>query len=254
MGKIIAVSNQKGGVGKTSTAINLAYGLSEKGKKVLLCDIDSQGNATTGLGGNKGSLDRSVYDVIMGEADCKQTIIKTQFKNLYLLPSHMDLAGAEVELVPMKHREKRLANALAEIKDEYDYILLDCPPAISLLTVNGLAAADGVLIPIQSEYYALEGLAQLMNTIKLVKKGLNPSLEIEGVLITMYDKRALVTRQICDEIRKFFGNRVYQTVIPRNIRVSEAPSHGVPLMVHDKKCKGSVAYYQFTEEFLGRNK
>ena len=254
MGKIIAVSNQKGGVGKTSTAINLAYGLSEKGKKVLLCDIDSQGNATTGLGVNKGSLDRSVYDVIMGEADCKQTIIKTQFKNLYLLPSHMDLAGAEVELVPMKHREKRLANALAEIKDEYDYIILDCPPAIGLLTINGLAAADGVLIPIQSEYYALEGLTQLMNTVKLVKRALNPELTIEGVLITMYDGRALISRQIYDEIVKYFGDKVFKTVIPRNIRISEAPSHGVPVAVHDKRCRGAVAYNQLVEEYLGRMK
>ena len=252
MGKIIAVSNQKGGVGKTSTAINLSYGLAAKGKKTLLCDIDAQGNATTGLGIEKSSLENSVYNVLIEGVDCKKVIVKTKYENLFVLPSSIDLAGAEVELVTEPKRERRLLNALSKVKGDYDYIILDCPPAIGLLTINGLAAADGVLIPIQSEYYALEGLSQLMNTVKLVKKALNPNLEIEGVLITMYDGRALISRQIREEILKFFGDKVFNTVIPRNIRVSEAPSHGVPVAVHDKRCRGAVAYTQFVEEFLGR--
>lgn len=252
MGKIIAVSNQKGGVGKTSTAINLSYGLAAKGKKTLLCDIDAQGNATTGLGIEKSSLENSVYNVLIEDVDCKKVIVKTKYENLFVLPSSIDLAGAEVELVTEPKRERRLLNALSKVKGDYDYIILDCPPAIGLLTINGLAAADGVLIPIQSEYYALEGLSQLMNTVKLVKKALNPNLEIEGVLITMYDGRALISRQIREEILKFFGDKVFNTVIPRNIRVSEAPSHGVPVAVHDKRCRGAVAYTQFVEEFLGR--
>ncbi len=179
-------------------------------------------------------------------------IIDTGVKNLKILPSNIDLAGAEVELVPLKGREKRLRKALAEIKGEFDYIFIDCPPAIGLITINGLASSDGVLIPIQSEYYALEGLTQLMNTINLVKKALNPNLQIEGVLITMYDGRALISRQINEEITKYFGKKVYKTVIPRNIRISEAPSYGLPVMLHDKKCKGSIAYMELVEEFLGR--
>jgi len=252
MGRIIAVSNQKGGVGKTSTAINLAYGLAEKGKKVLICDVDAQGNATTGLGIEKSGLENSIYEVIVEDADVKKTIIKSQYENLFVLPSSIDLAGAEVELVSMPKRERRLAAALNKVRDSYDFIILDCPPAIGLLTINALASADGVLIPIQSEYYALEGLSQLMNTIKLVRKGLNQKLEIEGVLITMYDGRALISRQIKEEITKYFGDKVFDTVIPRNIRVSEAPSHGVPVAVHDRKCRGAVAYEQFVKEYLGR--
>ena len=254
MGRIIAISNQKGGVGKTSTAINLAYGLAQNGKKVLLCDIDAQGNATTGLGVEKSGLKNSVYGVMINSVPVKKAVIATKFDNLYLLPSSIDLAGAEVELVSMPRREKILLGALKEIKDEYDFIILDCPPAIGLLTINGLAAADGVLIPIQSEYYALEGLTQLMNTVKLVKRALNPELTIEGVLITMYDGRALISRQIYDEIVKYFGDKVFKTVIPRNIRISEAPSHGVPVAVHDKRCRGAIAYNQLVEEYLGRTK
>ena len=252
MGKIIAVSNQKGGVGKTSTAINLAYGLSQKGKKVLLCDVDAQGNATTGLGVEKSKIENSVYDVMINGVDAAKAVVKTKYDNLYLLPSSIDLAGAEVELVRLSGREKRLVHALEKIKDSYDFILLDCPPAIGLMTINALASADGVLIPIQSEYYALEGLSQLMNTVKLVKKALNPALQIEGVLITMYDGRALISRQIREEITKYFGDKVFDTVIPRNIRVSEAPSHGVPVAVHDRRCRGAVAYTQFVEEYLRR--
>ncbi len=252
MGKIIAISNQKGGVGKTSTAVNLSYGLAQRGKKVMICDIDAQGNATTGLGVEKSTLKTSIYDVLIGNVEAKSAIIKTKFENLDILPSSIDLAGAEVELVSMQKREKRLLFALEKVKDAYDFIILDCPPAIGLLTINALAASDGVLIPIQSEYYALEGLSQLMNTIKLVKKALNPKLEIEGVLITMFDGRALISRQIREEISKFFGDKVFTTVIPRNIRVSEAPSYGVPVIVHDRRSRGAISYNQLVDEYLGR--
>lgn len=253
MGRIIAISNQKGGVGKTSTCINFSAGLALKGKKVLVVDMDAQGNATTGLGISKSELQNSIYDVLINEVPVKSVIVKTDVENLFVLPSSIDLAGAEVELVTMKGREKRLARALEKIKDDYDYLVIDCPPAIGLLTINALACADGVLIPIQSEYYALEGLSQLVNTIKLVKKSLNPKLEVEGVVITMYDGRALVSRQIADEIKKYFGDKVFETFIPRNIRVSEAPSYGKPVMLHDKRCRGAVAYVAFVQEYLDKN-
>lgn len=253
MGKIIAISNQKGGVGKTSTCINFSAGLALKGKKVLVVDMDPQGNATTGLGISKSELTGSVYDVLINEVPAKSLVVKTSVENLFVLPSNIDLAGAEVELVDERGRERRLSKALANLADEYDYVIIDCPPAIGLLTINALAAADGVLIPIQSEYYALEGLSQLVNTIKLVVKSLNPKLTIEGVLITMYDGRALISRQIADEIKKFFGDKVFENFIPRNIRVSEAPSYGKPVMLHDKRCRGSVAYVAFVDEYLRKN-
>ena len=252
MGTIISFSNQKGGVGKTTTCVNMAYSLAGLGKKVLIIDIDPQGNATTGLGINKGAIKTSVYQVLTEDVPVKDAVIKTAFENLYLLPASIDLAGAEVELVYLKNREKRLFNALKSTKKDYDYIMIDCPPSLGLLTINALTASDSLIIPIQCEYFALEGLSQLMNTIKLVIKHLNPSLKIEGVSLTMYDGRAIVSRQIAEEIRKFFGKKVFNTIIPRNIRVSEAPSHGLPVYEHDKKCAGAKAYMELTKEFLER--
>ncbi|MBO4262636.1 MAG: ParA family protein [Clostridia bacterium] len=251
MGKILAFSNQKGGEGKTTTCINMSAYLAQFGKKVLLIDMDAQGNATTGLGYDKSRLEKSTYNVLIDGDDIENVVLKTGIENLYLLPSSIDLAGAEVELVQLKNRDKRLADAVRQIKDKYDYITIDCPPSLGLLTINALAASDGAIIPIQSEYFALEGLSQLVNTIKLVSR-LNPSLKLEGVVLTMYDGRALVSRQIAAEIRKFFGRKVFNTFIPRNIRVSEAPSHGVPVMLHDPKCAGARAYSEITQELLQR--
>ena len=251
-GKIIAFSNQKGGVGKTTTCVNVSAYLASLGKKVLIVDMDAQGNATTGLGYDKSKLEKSVYNILIEGDSVKDVALKTQIDGLYLLPSSIDLAGAEVELVQLKNRDKRLAEALDAVRNEYDYITIDCPPSLGLLTINALASADTVIIPIQSEYYALEGLSQLMNTIKLVVKHLNPSLKIEGVVLTMNDNRAIISRQISAEIKKFFGKRVFDTAIPRNIRLAEAPSHGVPIMLHDTKCSGAKAYLALTEEFLAR--
>ena len=253
MGKIIAFSNQKGGVGKTTTCVNVAAYLADLGKKVLLVDMDPQGNATTGLGLIKSALARSVYGVLIDEEPARKAIVPSDVKNLDVLPCNIDLAGAEVELVYVKNREKVLYGALQKVKDDYDYIVIDCPPSLGLLTINALAAADSVIIPIQSEYYALEGISQLMNTIKLViEHKLNPVLKVDGVVLTMYDKRSLISRQISAEIRKFFGRKVFDTEIPRNVRVAEAPSHGVPVMMHDPNCAGAKAYLALTEEFLSR--
>lgn len=250
MGKVIVFSNQKGGVGKTSTCVNMSYCLALQGKKVLMIDMDPQGNATTGLGFNKGAIKSSVYNVIVDDMPIKDAIVQTEIENLSILPSSIDLAGAEVELVYIKNREKRLFDAVKEIKKDYDYITIDCPPSLGLLTINALTVGDGLIIPIQCEYFALEGLSQLINSIKLVKKHLNAKLEITGVCLTMYDGRALISRQIAEEIRGFFGEKVFKTVIPRNIRVSEAPSYGVPVMLHDPKCAGAKAYCSLTNEFL----
>lgn len=252
MGKIIAFSNQKGGVGKTTTCVNLSSYLASKGYKVLVVDLDPQGNATSGLGFSKSEVKNSVYNVMIDDMPIQDAVIKTQIDNLDILPSNIDLAGAEVELVYVKSREHVLRNVLENAKASYDFITIDCPPSLGLLTINALASADTVIIPIQSEYYALEGLSQLMNTIKLVVKHLNPSLKIEGVVLTMADNRAIISRQITAEIKKFFGKRVFETAIPRNIRLAEAPSHGVPIMLHDTKCSGAKAYLALTEEFLSR--
>jgi len=252
MAKIISFSNQKGGVGKTSTCVNMAAGIALRGKKVLLIDIDPQGNATTGLGLSKGDLERSVYNVLIDDMPVKEAISRTTIENLDILPSNIDLAGAEVELVYLPEREKRLANALRQIITVYDYVMIDCPPSLGLLTINALSASDSVIIPIQSEYYAMEGLSQLLNSIKLVNKHLNPELKIYGVVITMYDGRALISKQINAEIHKFFGKKMFDTVIPRNIRVSEAPSHGRPVMLHDPRSSGAKAYQALADEFLAR--
>ncbi len=254
MGKIIAFSNQKGGVGKTTTCVNMSAYLASKGKKVLIVDLDPQGNATTGLGFSKSEIKNSLYQVMIDEMPVEDAVIKTQIDNLDILPSSIDLAGAEVELVYMKDREHVLKRVLDKARASYDFITIDCPPSLALLTINALSAADTAIIPIQSEYYAMEGLSQLMNTIKLVVKHLNSDLKIEGVVLTMSDNRAVISRQISDEIKKFFGKRVYDTVIPRNIRLAEAPSHGVPIMLHDTKCAGARAYNALTDEFLSKQK
>ena len=250
MGKIISFSNQKGGVGKTTTCVNMAAYLASAGRKVLLVDLDPQGNATTGLGFSKGSLKKSVYNVIIDDEEVKDNILATELEGLLILPSNIDLAGAEVSLVYKKNRDKVLRGALEKVKGSFDYILIDCPPSLGLLTINALAAADSAIIPIQSEYYALEGLSQLMNTISLVRQHLNKSLKVEGVVLTMYDGRSLISKQIAAEIKRYFSKKLYEIVIPRNIRLSEAPSHGKPILLHDPKCMGARAYAALTEEFL----
>ncbi len=249
MSKTIAFANQKGGVGKTTTCINLASYLAKSGLKILIVDLDPQGNATTGLGIIKSQLKQSVYNVLIDELPIKKAIIPTLVENMDILPSDIDLAGAEVELVYTKEREKVLKKALSTVKSSYDYIMIDCPPSLGLLTINALTASNGTIIPIQSEYYALEGLSQLMNNIKLVKRHLNPDLQIEGVLLTMNDSRATMSKQIAEEIRKFFGKKLYDTIIPRNVKLAEAPSHGVPIMMHDTRCTGAKAYKALSEEF-----
>ena len=252
MGEIISFSNQKGGVGKTTTCVNMSAYLAKFGKKVLIIDMDPQGNATTGLGLDKSQVKSSIYNVLVDDADISDVVQPTSIENLDIVPSSIELAAAEVDLVYLSNREKRLFERLQKVKDSYDYICIDCPPSLGLLTINALAASDSVIIPIQCEYYALEGLSQLMNSIKLVIKHLNKKLTIKGVSLTMFDGRALVSKQIAAEIRKFFDKKVFNTVVPRNIRVSEAPSHGVPVMLHDPKCAGSKAYHDLTKEFLER--
>ena len=254
MGKIISFSNQKGGVGKTTTCVNMAAYLARAGKKVLLVDLDPQGNATTGLGFSKGSLKKSVYNVIIDDEDVRENTLPAQPDGLFILPSNVDLAGAEVSLVYKKSRDKVLRAALEKVRAEYDYILIDCPPSLGLLTVNALAAADSVIIPIQSEYYALEGLSQLMNAIKLVRQHLNKSLKVEGVVLTMYDGRLNLTLQVVDEVKKYFPEKVFKNVIPRNVRLSEAPSFGQPVLYFDRSSRGSQAYEALTAEILDKNR
>ena len=252
MGKVISVANQKGGVGKTTTTVNLSTLLAKKGKKVLLIDTDPQGNATSGLGVTK-ELENSVYDILVGEIGFDETIQETAIKNLKICPSNISLAGAEVELVSMMSREQRLKTKLDVIKDQYDYILIDCPPSLGLITLNAFTASDSVLIPVQCEYFALEGLGQLLNTVNLVKKHLNKNLEIEGALLTMYDARTNLSNQVVKEVKKYFENKVYKTVIPRNVRLSEAPSYGMPISIYDARSKGAKAYDKLTKEFLKSN-
>lgn len=252
MGKVISFTNKKGGVGKTTTAINMAAYCADLGKKVLLVDIDSQGNATTGLGFSKSALKKSVYNVLIEDEKISSNVLPTQIKLLDILPANVDLTGAEVDLVYKPGRERILKKALEEVKDSYDYIFIDCPPSLGLLTVNAWVASDSVIIPMQSEYYALEGVSQLMNTIAMVRQHLNPALTIEGVVITMYDGRALISKQITAEIKKFFKSKLYEIIIPRNVRLAEAPSHGVPILLHDPKCVGARAYRALTEEFLSK--
>ena len=252
MGKIVSVANQKGGVGKTTTTVNLSTILAKKGKKVLLIDTDPQGNATSGLGIEKES-DLSTYDLLITDVAAEDIIQETAIKNLYISPSNMNLAGAEVQLVSMMSREQRLKEKLEEVKSKFDYILIDCPPSLGLITLNAFTAANSVLIPVQCEYYALEGLGQLINTINLVKKHLNKNIEIEGALLTMYDARTNLSNQVVKEVKKYFDNKVYKTVIPRNVRLSEAPSYGMPITEYDARSKGAKSYEKFTKEFLKIN-
>lgn len=254
MGKIVSFANQKGGVGKTTTCINLSAYLAYLGKKVLVVDMDPQGNATSGLGIDKSQKIKTLYDAIDGEEEIKDIIQKTKFENLEIVPSTVDLAGSEIELVAMREREHVVKKILSEVKDDYDYLLIDCPPSLGLLTVNALTACDSVIIPIQCEFFALEGLSQLMNTIKLVKKHLNPTIDIEGVILTMKDNRSNLIQQVSQEIHRFFGEKVYKTAIPRSIRLAEAPSHGKPIIAYDSKSKGAISYYELAKEFLHRNK
>ena len=251
--KKVCIFNQKGGVGKTTTNINLCAYLAMEGYKVLTIDIDPQGNTTSGLGLDKRNLEMSMYDVITSDASLKDIILKSELvQNLYIAPSTMELAGAEVEIIGKENREVILANKIKEIEDEYDYIFIDCPPSLGVLTINALTSVESVLIPIQCEFYALEGVGQLINTIKLVKKSLNENLEIEGVVMTMYDYRTNLSNEVFEEVKGFFNEKVYKSTISRNIRLAEAPSFGLPIMLYDEKCKGAESYKALTKEFLSR--
>jgi len=251
VGKVVAVANQKGGVGKTTTTVNLGACLAEMGKRVLLMDLDPQGHVSSGLGVEKSTINSCMYDVVINNVPLRDIILPTAFKNLWLAPSTIDLAGAELELVPAISRETRLREALAGYRGQYDFLFIDCPPSLGLLTVNALTAADTLLVPIQCEYYALEGLSQLMNTIHLVRTHLNPDLQLEGVLLTMYDSRTNLSAQVEAEVKKYFRDKVYRTIIPRNVRLSEAPSHGLPIISYDPKSKGAEVYSELAKEVIG---
>ena len=250
MGKIIAVVNQKGGVGKTTTAVNLTAALHDLGLKVLLCDFDPQANATSGLGVDKRKIKHSIYDVTISDVPVESAIVSTQYGDV--LPSTADLAGATVELIGAEHRERQLEKALQPVKGKYDVIFIDCPPSLELLTLNGLCAADGILVPVQCEYYALEGLSDLMSTLRMVKRRMNPRLEIFGVALTMYDGRTNFSAQVAQEVRRHFPGKVYSTVIPRNIRLAEAPSHGIPVTAYDRSSRGAVAYKAMAKEIKAK--
>jgi chromosome partitioning protein len=252
--RIIAIANQKGGVGKTTTAVNLGASLAVAGRSVLLVDIDPQGNATSGVGVDRTRLTRCIYDLLLGEASEDEVLMITQVPGLDLIPATINLAGAEIELVNMENREKLLRVVLQALRHRYDYILIDCPPSLGLLTLNALTAADNVLIPLQCEYYALEGLGQLLHTIKLVKERLNPSLELEGVLLTMFDARTNLAIQVVDEAKNYFGDKVFRAVIPRNVRLSEAPSYGKPVLFYDAKSRGSLLYQEVAQELIENEK
>lgn len=251
MVKVIAIANQKGGVGKTTTAVNLAACLAQKGRKVLMLDEDPQGNATSGLGFDKRDIKKCVYDTLINDVPIKDVLLHSDYENLDVIPATIQLAGAEIELVSLMNREGRLKNALERVKHDYDYVLIDCPPSLGLLTINALTAANSVLVPIQCEFYALEGVSQLMNTIKLVQRNLNPALKLEGVLMTMFDQRTNLSSDVVGEVRKYFNTKMYNTIIPRNVRLSEAPSHGQPVIVYDPKSKGAQVYSELAQEVLG---
>lgn len=251
MGRVIAIANQKGGVAKTTTAVNLAAWISIMGKKVLLIDIDPQGNATSGLGLDKDQMEHTTYDVIINGLEAGRAIVESPIENLFVLPSRIDLAGSEIEMVGLEGREYLLREAVRGIRDQYDMVIIDCPPSLGLLTINAMAAADSVLIPIQCEYYALEGVGQLINTISLVQENIHKELKIEGVLLTMFDGRTNLSIQVVDEVKRHFRDKVYRSIIPRNVRLSEAPSHGKPVMVYDRRSRGAEVYHDLAKEVLG---
>mgnify|MGYP002602238231 CR=1 FL=1 len=254
MGRIIAIANQKGGVGKTTTAINLSACLAEKGQRVLVVDIDPQGNTTSGLGIAKDNVDNTIYEVMLQEIDISDAICKDIFENLDIIPSNVNLAGAEIDLIDIENREYILKNAINTVRNNYDYVILDCPPSLSMLTVNAMTAADTVLVPIQCEYYALEGLTQLIHTINLVKKKLNPLLELEGVVFTMYDSRTNLSLQVVENVKDNLKQNIYKTIIPRNIRLAEAPSHGMPINLYDSRSTGAESYRMLAQEVIKRKK
>ena len=250
MVKVIAVANQKGGVGKTTTAVNLAACLAKEGRKVLLIDSDPQGNATSGLGFDKRDVKKCIYDALINEVPMADTLKHTAYENLDVIPATIQLAGAEIELVSLMNREGRLKNALERIKHDYDYVIIDCPPSLGLLTINALTAASSVMIPVQCEFYALEGMTMLMNTIQLVQRNVNPALKLEGVVMTMFDSRTNLAQDVVEEVKKYFKTKMYKTIVPRNVRLSEAPSHGMPVIDYDSKSKGAQVYMELAKEVI----